>query len=327
MLVKTNPLVCTSTLLAIFTFLVASEFPILSRGTADAARSGEFSVAKGVTFKDRGDSLKADLREAAELHSELQKRVSETEAKVKAYHDKSIDPNISAATQAKYRNLENKLSSNKDRLYKSMMALDAQKADIQRLLRDFQENQELIAELGAFDDARSSGSTIESLEAGLRKAADLFPRESESKQAKLKYFDEMALALSAYLKEVSPNGGLYSDLQKSITATEERIRAYHDKSIDSNISASTQQKYRKLEERLLGAKDGLDRTKRFLDAKRADLQRRLHDVNENRALVADMSAVEEVVKSCDAISHVSKNFVLVLQLIDSKLDQIIQRTD
>jgi hypothetical protein len=306
---------------------VASEFPILFQGTADAARSGEFSVAKGVTFKDRGDSLKADPREAAELHSELQKSISATEARAKAYHSKSIDPNISAETQAKYRNLENRLSRTKEGLYQSMKALDAQKADIQRLLRDFQENQEIIAELGAFDDARSSDSTIESLEAGLRKAADLFPRESESQQAKLKYFDEMAQALSAYLKEVSPNGGLYSELQKSITATEARMRAYHDNSIDSNISAETQQKYRKLEERLLGCTDGLYRSKRFLDAKRADLQRRLHDVNENRALVADMSAVEEVVKSCDAISHVSKNFVLVLQSIDSKLDEIIQRSD
>ena len=137
----------------------------------------------------------------------------------------------------------------------------------------------------------------------------------------------MARALSAYLKEVSPNGGLYSDLQKSITATEARMRAYHDKSIDSNISAETQQKYRKLEERLLGAEDGLYRSKKFLDAKRADLQRRLYDVNENRSLVADMLAVDDVVKSCDAIVHASKNFVVVLQLIDSKLDQIIQRSD
>lgn len=221
MLVKTNPFVCTSILLAISTLLVAGEFPIQSRGTADAARPEEFSLAEGVTFEQR---------------------------------------------------------------------------------------------IGFF-------------EAGLRKAADLFPRESESQQAKLKYFDEMARALSAYLKEVSPNGGLYSELQKSITAAEARIRAYRDKSIDSNTSASTQQKYRKLEERLLGAKDGLDRTKRCLDAKRADLQRRLDDVNENRELVADMLAVDDVAKSCDAIAHVSKNFVVVLQLIDSKLDQIIQRSD
>ena len=186
-----------------------------------------------------------------------------------------------------------------------------------------------VARSGEFplDEGVTLEQRIGLLEAGLRKAADLFPRESESQQAKLKYFDEMAQALSAYLKEVSPNGGLYSDLQKSITATEARMRAYHDKSIDSNISAETQQKYRKLEERLLGAEDGLYRSKKFLDAKRADLQRRLDDVNENRELVADMLAVDDVVKSCDAIAHVSKNFVVVLQLIDSKLDQIIQRSD
>jgi hypothetical protein len=177
------------------------------------------------------------------------------------------------------------------------------------------------------DEGVTLEQRIALLEANVGKAADLFPRESESQQAKLKYFDEMAQALSAYLKEVSPNGGLYSELQKSITATEARMRAYHDKSIDSNISAETQQKYRKLEERLLGAKDGLYRSKKILDAKRADLQRRLQDVNENRTLVADIFAIDDVVKSYDAISHASKNCMVVLQLIDSKPDQIIQRSE
>ena len=186
-----------------------------------------------------------------------------------------------------------------------------------------------VARSGEFplDEGVTLEQRIGLLESSLRKAADLFPRESESQQAKLKYFDEMAQALSAYLKEVSPNGGWYSELQKSITATEARMRAYHDKSIDSNISAETQQKYRKLEERLLGAKDGLYRSKKILDAKRADLQRRLQDVNENRTLVADIFAIDDVVKSYDAISHASKNYMVVLQLIDSKLDQIIQRSE
>jgi hypothetical protein len=163
---------------------------------------------------------------------------------------------------------------------------------------------------------------VRGLQESIRKATDRLQNAGKSSQEKIKQLEGLSQTVQNALKEVSPNGGLYSELQKSIAATEARARAYHDKSIDPNISAETQLKYRNLENRLSGAKEGLYKSMMALDAQRIDLEKRLRDVNENKELVADMLAANDLEEANKAVLEVVKNMGAVNQSFDGLLKNI-----
>ncbi len=163
---------------------------------------------------------------------------------------------------------------------------------------------------------------IKGLQDSIKKATDRLQNAGKASQEKIKQLDGLAQTVQSALKEVSPNGGLYSELQKSISATEARAKAYHDKSIDPNISAETQLKYRNLENRLSGAKEGLYKSMMALDAQRIDLEKRLRDVNENKELVADMLAANDLEEANKAVLDVVKNMGAVNQSFDGLLKNI-----
>lgn len=163
---------------------------------------------------------------------------------------------------------------------------------------------------------------VRGLQESIKKATDRLQNAGKSSQEKIKQLEGLSQTVQNALKEVSPNGGLYSELQKSITATEARAKAYHDKSIDPNISAETQLKYRNLENRLSGAKEGLYKSMMALDAQRIDLEKRLRDVNENKELVADMLAANDLEEANKAVLDVVKNMGAVNQSFDGLLKNI-----
>ncbi len=96
----------------------------------------------------------------------MKKSIDSTDARAKAYHDKSIDPKLSAETQLRYRTLENRLTTVKDKLYKGMMALDIRRIDLEKRLLTAVENMEFFA------DSIASGDTEYFLEDLTRRNLD-----------------------------------------------------------------------------------------------------------------------------------------------------------
>jgi chromosome segregation ATPase len=164
---------------------------------------------------------------------------------------------------------------------------------------------------------------IKGLQDSIKKATDRLQNAGKSSEEKMKELDGLAQTVEVALKEVSANGGLYSELQKSISATEARAKAYHDKSIDPNISAETQLKYRNLENRLSGAREKLYKSQMAMDAQRTDLEKKLRDVKENRNLVSDMLAANDLEEANKAVLDVVKNMAAVNESFDGLLKNMV----
>jgi len=163
---------------------------------------------------------------------------------------------------------------------------------------------------------------VKALQDSIVKATDRLQNAGKSSAEKTKQLDALAESVQSALKEVSPNGGLYSELKKTIDSTEAKSKAWHDKSIDPNVSAQMQLKYRGLENKFSAAKDMLYKGMIALDAQRVDLEKRLKDVKENRDFVVEMMAAGDLEDATKAVLDVVSNMSSVNKSFDNLLQNI-----
>jgi hypothetical protein len=147
-----------------------------------------------------------------------------------------------------------------------------------------------------------------SLQADIARATELVNKAGTPDSERMKQLDVLAESLQSALKEVSPNGGLYSELKKTIDFTEAKSKAWHEKSLDPSVSAQMQLKYWGLENKFLAAKEMLHKGMKALDAQRVDLEKRLKDVKEDRDFVVEMMAAGDFKEATTTLDNVSKTF-------------------
>ncbi len=163
---------------------------------------------------------------------------------------------------------------------------------------------------------------VKALQDSIKTATDRLQNAGKSNQERIKQLEGLAQTVQSALKEVSPNGSLHSELQKRISETEAKVKAYHDKSIDPSISVATQAKYRILENKLSTNRERLYKSSMAMDAQRMDLEKKLNDVSENKDLIADMVAANDLEEANKAILDVVKNMAAVNQTFDGLLKDI-----
>jgi hypothetical protein len=163
---------------------------------------------------------------------------------------------------------------------------------------------------------------VKLLQESVKKATDRLQAAGKSGAEKIKQLENLAESVKSALQEVSPNGGLYTELKKSIDSTDARAKSYHDKSIDPKLSAETQLRYRTLENRFSGVKDKLYKGMMALDAQRVDLEKKLQAVVENKELVADLLAANDLEEANRAVLDVVKNMGSVNESFGDLLNSI-----
>jgi chromosome segregation ATPase len=163
---------------------------------------------------------------------------------------------------------------------------------------------------------------VKALQDSIKKATDRLQSAGKSSSEKVKELENVANTVQTALKEVSPNGGLYSELKRNIDATEAKMKVYHEKAIAPNLSSETQLKYRGLENRLAKLKDDLYKGMIALDAQRIDLEKTLQDVKENKELVADLLAANDLEEANKAVLEVVGNMGNLNKSFDGLLKNI-----
>ena len=123
--------------------------------------SAEQTKALDAVAQEVQGALKEVSPNGGGMYDELQKRIKETDAKVKAWQDKSLDTKLSGEMQQRYNALAQKLSTSKDNLYKSQIQLDNQRVELQKRLQSVNENKEYVAELLSANDLEEANKAVQ----------------------------------------------------------------------------------------------------------------------------------------------------------------------
>jgi len=123
--------------------------------------SAEQTKALDAVAQEVQGALKEVSPNGGGMYDELQKRIKETDGKIKAWQDKSLDTKISGEMQQRYNALAQKLSASKDNLYKSQIQLDNQRVELQKRLQSVNENKEYVAELLSANDLEEANRAVQ----------------------------------------------------------------------------------------------------------------------------------------------------------------------
>jgi len=123
--------------------------------------SAEQTKALDAVAQEVQGALKEVSPNGGGMWDELQKRIKETDGKIKAWQDKSLDTKISGEMQQRYNALAQKLSKSKDNLYKSQIQLDNQRVELQKRLQSVNENKEYVAELLSANDLEEANKAVQ----------------------------------------------------------------------------------------------------------------------------------------------------------------------
>ena len=181
------------------------------------------------------------------------------------------------------------------------------------------------------DEASEDASTtaglqknIKALQDNIRQATDRLRDVGKSTSERIKELDTLTESVKVALKEVSANGGLYSELDKAIKDTEARSKAYHDKSVDSKFSAKMQKTYAEMKEELSKERDKLYRSQMAMDRQRSELEKQLQNVIEHKELVIDLLSLKNIRSANKAVMDVVNSMGEVSASFDGLLKDIVK---
>jgi chromosome segregation ATPase len=135
----------------------------IKRATDRLEGAGKSSTEQTKALDDIMQTVEASLKEVSAgggLYGSLERRISETEAQAKAYHEKSISPTLSLKAQTRYRALEAEIVGLSKSLYQAKMGLIAQKTDLEKTLQEVKENRELVVDLLRVNDLKEANNTV-----------------------------------------------------------------------------------------------------------------------------------------------------------------------
>jgi len=126
----------------------------------NAGKSGTEQVSELEKMSQNVQEALKEVSKGGSLHSELEKRISETDAKAKLFHDKSTDSNTSGETQARYNLLEQKANAMKDKLYQSSIALQNERVALEKTLKMVNENKQIVADMIGLKELEAANDAI-----------------------------------------------------------------------------------------------------------------------------------------------------------------------
>jgi|GEM_PF-5096449 len=126
----------------------------------DAGKSGAEQVNELEKLSQNIQEALKEVSEGGGLYTELGKRISETEAKTKKFHDLSTDPNTLVQVQKTYAMAEQKSSDLKDKLYQTAMALQAEKSSLEKNLKLVNQNKQLVADLMSLKELEIANEAV-----------------------------------------------------------------------------------------------------------------------------------------------------------------------
>jgi chromosome segregation ATPase len=135
----------------------------IKEATDRLQKAGASTTEKVKELDALTQTVSASLKEVSAgggLHTEIQKTIQSTKAKVKEFHDLVIAPDTDAEERDQYKKLENRFTEQADKLYRASMALEDQRVDLEKTLRRVEGKKKLIAHLLAAQDVDAANEKL-----------------------------------------------------------------------------------------------------------------------------------------------------------------------
>lgn len=167
---------------------------------------------------------------------------------------------------------------------------------------------------------------VKALQASIKEATDRLQKAGASTTEKIKELDSLTETVNASLKEVSPGGGLHTEIQKTIQSTKAKVKEFHDLVIAPDTDGEERDQYKKLENKFAEQADKLFRASMALEDQRVDLEKTLRKVEGKKKLIAHLMAAQDVDAANEKLLEVVKNMSSLNQSFGSLLENIVSKS-